>query len=171
MKKHLLLLFICFLSATTIFAQEIPQRGVIVKSPPPPFQPNTQQLQLFLDNFEDLLTCRETFDTKEVCFFSETELADYINYLMEQKYPTVRQETKPLFVNMINEAKAYLKNLLENSVSHIELHGTKQRYGTTEAMKVVIPYINIYYHDGQAKTIRLSLMEHENAYKIMGIDR
>ncbi|MGB1205874.1 MAG: hypothetical protein ACPG5B_09520 [Chitinophagales bacterium] len=173
MKKQLLLL-ICFLvfSHLTLYAQNIPlKRGVVAKSLPAPFEPNTQQLQLFLNHLESLLTCEETFDRKEAdCFFTETDIKGYINYLMSKNYPQIRQEATPLFLGMTKEAKVYVKSLLENSISHIELHGTKQRYGTTEAMKVVMPYINVFYHDGQARTIRLNLMEYNNAYKIMNIN-
>ncbi len=165
-----MLLLLCNIGYFNVAIAQVPaQRTIIVESPPPPFEANEDALQILFEQFQELMTCKESFAKQSACFFSEEDIRNYITLLEKQDYPEITQKVSPLFVQMVQQAKEYLQDHCTN-VSHAELLGTEQKIGTTDAMKKITAYINLHYHDKTIKTVRLLLLDFDGIYKIVAID-
>ena len=167
----LLLIYTCLFNLTDAVAQDDmrPQRNRTSYEIPFSFKVNKEALNKLMVQFEELMTCREAFDKHPDCFYNKKETADYLRFLEDKEVPKISQAATPMFVQMTDRAKEYLKDHSEN-VSHIELIGSTQRFGTTEDMKKITAIVNLHYHDKMIKTVPLLIFDFKGMYKIMAID-
>ncbi len=149
------------------------QRGVVQQAPTKEaliFQPDEAQIKTFLKELQTSLTCEQAFEELYPYFFmDEKECKEYIYELKGQNYPDVNVHAAPMFLRMSTDVRTYLQDLY-GDIKGLELVKTNTRYGSTDAMKLIILKVNFDREDGGYQSAKLALVDTEKGYKVLNLD-
>ncbi len=137
---------------------------------PAPFKVKQAALDQLMADLEVHFVDPEQSGDIRPYFLSEEETCQtYIRYLMDQDYPHINMQAVPFFMSISQPVLDHFSDLA-GKVDKMEYLGHRQRFGESEAMKVVISHFNLYSCDGNIETIRISLVEYQDSYLILNFD-
>ncbi len=147
------------------------QRVVTYQNPnPAPFKVKIAALDQLVSDLEThLLDPKQSVQIGEYFLSNEDVCTKYIKHLMSEDYPSITEEAVPFFMSVSQPVYDHVQNL-RGQVDRVEYLGHRQRFGDSEAMKVIISFINLHTCDGSVETLRISLVEYEDTYLIMNFD-